>query len=570
MSKKTKQIQLQNDSRVITLMDRCAASRETRRNRADRWRGWYEFGTNGSEDSLYNKMHSHISKVGSFVFSPGTVRFEVRLPPAVRKPWWKAAAIARDEFSQFWSESGADINLAMAIEWSLVYGSTIIKVQPHEGSFSTGLIMPWDFGVSREDVPDLNQQDTVCHWYTLSIPQVERWVANEPDASSIISLCEEYASPYQEKGSRQRLVLSSIQGTFPGGTISGGFPYEPAMDGADASIVQEPTIEFCDVWERRPFKRKKGKGEEIFDDWLVTTVISRAKMPIAQRRNPDIPNTVKGLSSTLPSCLPFVPIVPRPVPDYFWGRSELRNLTQLQNWKSNFLVGLRGTVEKQMDPPTFYSGIPDVDEASRAMSTAGGKFASSEPNAKMQPLIPTLTEQTMRTGSLIDTMFADESGIPESISEPAQMPGGIRATGHFSMAAGIGAGRLQKMALIIENSLGEIATMAFHILQRNNIDVMETDSEQKFIFGQIPSSITLSVNAHSAAPIFAEQTQAKATRLLQAGAISLEDYIELEDPPNREELKEKAKIIQKNKADMAEKMVHLQEEKVQSKIMKNK
>lgn len=565
---KTKSLQSQDHSRVLSLLDRCSASRDVRRNSAERWKGWYEFGTNGSEDSLFNKMHSHISKVGSFIFSPGTVRFEVKLPPAVRKPWWKAAAVARDEFSQFWGESEADINLGMAIEWSLVYGSTILKVQPRDSGFSTGLIMPWDFGVSREDVPDLDQQDTVCHWYTLSIPQVERWVANEPDANSIVSLCEQYSSPDQQKGSRQRLVLSSIQGTFPGGSISGGFPYEPSMDAAETSIVLEPTVEFCDVWERRPFRRKVGKNEQIFEDWLVTTIIYRARMPIAQRRNPDIPNTVKGLSLTLPSSLPFVTIIPRPLPDYFWGRSELRNLTQLQNWKNEYLVKLRSTVEKQMDPPTFFSGIPDVEEASKAMSTPGGKFSSSEPNAKMQPLVPTLTDQTMRTGSLIDSMFADESGIPESISEPAQMPGGIRATGHFSMAAGIGAGRLQKMALVIEKSLASLATMAFHILQRNNTDVMETDEGQKFLFGQIPSSISLSVNAHSAAPIFAEQTQAKATRLLQAGAISLEDYIELEDPPNREELREKSKIIQKNKAEMAEKMMQLQEEKVQAKLLK--
>ena len=75
--------------------------------------------------------------------------------------------------------------------------------------------------------------------------------------------------------------------------------------------------------------------------------------------------------------------------------------------------------------------------------------------------------------------------------------------------------------------------------------------------------MTLSVNAHSSAPIFREQTEAKAMLLQRAGAIGSDDLIELVDPPNREELKIKARELSKNKAQAAQEMMDIQRTKAE-------
>lgn len=143
------------------------------------------------------------------------------------------------------------------------------------------------------------------------------------------------------------------------------------------------------------------------------------------------------------------------------------------------------------------------------------------------------------------------------------MPGGVRATGHFSMAAGIGAGRVRKMALIIEETLSQGATKAFHLLQRNNTDRFERPDGQPFLLSQIPSRVRLTVNAHSAAPIFHEQEQAKGALLHRAGAIDGEDLVEIVDPVNREELKEKAKKLMQQKAEHAREILDIQHERAE-------
>lgn len=554
-------------TRLAELIRRAEVSRDLRRTRALTLRQWYDMGSESGSRARYNKLFSHLNRVAAFLFAPGTVRFGVHLPPSVRDVWLSAASVARDEFRQVWEDTDADGVILLALEWSLVYGAQVMKLQADPATgFRLGLIQPWDFGVTREDVSALEEQDVCAHWYMLSVPQVERWVQGEKREDDFISLAREHAIPKRSGATTNRLVLSSVTGTFPSGQITGGFPGEPVGDQQLDALVEEPTVEFVDVWERRLFRRKErgqsGKGE-LFEDWLVTTILADANEPIAQRRNPDLPWTRISLTTEMPAEFPFTVLTPRPLPSYFWGRSELDHLTRLQDWLVDHLTSLKSVIDRQLDPPKFFAGVPDFEEAGRVLSTTGGAYGTAEPNSSMTPIIPQLTPEAMGLLQQINDMFSDISGVPGSIAEPANMPGGIRATGHFSMAAGIGAGRLRQMALVVEAALGTIATKAFHLLQRRSTDSYSRPDGPKFLLSQIPAGIRLSVNAHSAAPIFAEQTQAKATLLQKAGAIDGEDLVELFDMPNREELKAKARKLAESKAEMTREAFDIQHEKAQ-------
>lgn len=553
-------------SERVKILNYCASSREARRESCYRLREWYEAGSGDGEQATYNKMYSHINLISSFLFSPGSVRFGVHLPPAVRSTWIDKASIARDEFRQIWESCDADLCIADSLEWSLVYGSTIQKVQPHGTGFRISMVNQWDFGVSREDI-GLEEQDAVAHWYTLSLSQIKRWVYGQPNDELIISMCEQYLQNTQSPPSQHRLVLSNISGTFPGGTISGGFPSAAPDDDMYSAQVDEPVVELVDLWERRVFKR--GPKGDPFEDWLVTTMIHAPQIAIAQRRNPDLPNTVVSKNETLPAELPFSILSPRRVPDYIWGRTELRNLKKLQAWLTEYYGNIRDTVKRRLNPPKMLTGVANSDEASAVLDSAGGIYSAVEPNATMQPIVPPLSPETLQIGDVIQRLFSEQSGVPASMGDPGEMGGGVRATGHFSMAAGIGAAQVKRMAMVVENTLGEIATKSIHILQRNNDDALETNDGEKFLAGQIPS-ITLSVDGHSAAPIFSEQTQSKAMMLKQADAIGLENFVELVDPPNREELIYNAKKISKNKAEASKKMMEIQELKASKGLHKGK
>src|SRR5256885_13071832 len=60
----------------------------------------------------------------------------------------------------------------------------------------------------------------------------------------------------------------------------------------------------------------------VFEDWLVTTMIADKDVIFTTRRNPDLPWTRTGPEIVFPAEVPFVAVVPRPLPDFFWRSEE--------------------------------------------------------------------------------------------------------------------------------------------------------------------------------------------------------------------------------------------------------
>ena len=365
--------------RVSEQVRKCAVSRQQRRTNCDVLRQWYERGTDQGTRATVNKLKAHLDRVASYLYAPDSVRFGIHLPPAVRQPWLAASEMARDELRERWRDSGADLAVAMLLEWALVYASTVAKVDADPATgFRVNYIQPWDFGMAKEDVPQLDEQHVLAHWYTISIPQVESWLEGHPDESRLLRIAHEHQSMNQPPTPRSGLVISNVSGQWPASTVQGGFPGDPDVfsDVMDAAI-EEPCVTFVDCWERVRYSRKIGwprKQVDRFEDWQVTTMIADANVLFVQRRNPVLPWVRTASDVTLPAEHPFVMVVPRPLPDYAWGRSELGELRRLQRWMESQLEDMRGAIVRQLDPSAFYSGVPDAEEAGRAMKTPGGSL----------------------------------------------------------------------------------------------------------------------------------------------------------------------------------------------------
>jgi hypothetical protein len=558
-------------TRVQEEVRKCEASRQQRRAIYTTLRMWRDKGTNTGPRAKVNKLAAHLDTVSSYLFAPDLVRFGVHLPPAVREQWLGPAEMARDEFRERWRDSGADLEICQLIDWALVFNSAVAKVQADPGTgFRVGYIQPWDFAVGREDVPKLDEQDCFCHWYTLSIPQIERWLHDNPRQDALVALAAEHKQIPTAPSGQQGLVISGVSGLWPNSSITGGFPGEPdSMADVMSASVLEPCVTFVDVWERRLFRRRdplrpRSKGE-VYEDWLVTTVIANANEIFAQRRNPDLPWVRVAPDQALGAEHPFVMVTPRPLPDYLWGRSELSDLKEMQLWMASQLDDMKDNITKQLDPATFFSGVSDSEEAGRAMNTAGGAYSSPEPGSKMEPRRIPMGEEPFKMLTLINSYFANQSGVPESLSEPGTVPGGVRSTGQFSQVSDIAAGRIRKMALIVEDPVGHIATKAFKILQRNESQHYTLRDGRSFLLSQLPSALSLRVDAHSGAPIFRMQTENKAVLMKKVGAIGSEDFVELIDPPNRDELKDKARRLDQSRAEFAQERLQIEQQKAEAK-----
>lgn len=540
------------------LVERAGVSRQSRRAACDQFRQWYDLGSDSSVAAVNNKIRAHIDRLGSYVWTADAVRFSVDLPPAAREHWLEPASTARDEFRRMWADSGADLTISLAIEWAFVQGAGVLKTRPMPGGFAVDYIEPWDFGVTREDVPYLEDQDIACHWYSLSQPQFERWIKGHPreDEWKKQALNKERV-PSMAPGAPS-IVVAGIGGSFPNSTITSSLQGDigPMALYQPSPMVREPVYEFCDVWQKRLYPDPKGG---VFEDWRVTTAWADDLQPLVIRRNPILGHVESPAGVALPAEFPFAMLVPRPLPYYLWGRSEMLALMGLQIWRETQITQMREVITRQLNPSRLYVGIPDASEVGRAMDSPGG-YAGAPEGSKMETIKVEVGQEAFGMLTVIDQMFDDQSGIPSTLQ--GDQPPGVRANDQLISLAGIGAGRIRHMALQIEATLSRVATLGFRIVQRTDDQVYTASDGTRFLLAQLPPGTSLKVSAHSASPIFAEQTAQKAAGLLQAGAIDPIMYTELVDPPHREEIKALAKKLGESRAQMQERFLELELEKI--------
>jgi hypothetical protein len=209
-----------------------------------------------------------------------------------------------------------------------------------------------------------------------------------------------------------------------------------------------------------------------------------------------------------------------------------------------------------LDPPQFFSGVPDFEEAGRAMTSPGGQYGTGDPAAKMTPLMPQISGEALGFAAQIDKAFADASGLPPTTEGEAPPSG--RGLPQFMALAGIGASRVRKMAVKLEDALSRIATLGFQVMQRVDTTDYPLKDGGTFLLSQLPTGTSLSVIAHSGAPIFQEQTQQVAMALHKVGAIDGPWLVELLSPPFRSEIKQRAEELAAAKAEQSRELIQLQ------------
>src|SRR5262249_12324824 len=386
------------------------------------------------------------------------------------------------------------------------------------------------------------QQEAFVHWFVLTMGELERHVRDLPNKDEILAFADSVKLNEPPQGAQypkliQQIIVTSVQAQQIGGFLPTLGLLEDARPEND-----EPIVELAELWVKEDYRVKKQKIHTLheFQDWEVTTMLG--PYTLFQRRNPVFPWTPGGWEAQCP----FVVVTPRPVLDYFWGASEVAPLVQLQTWREERMADIDILLKKQLDPPRFFSGVTIGEEKLKALSGAGGFAANPLPGAKMDVLKPDMPEQAFQTIHEIDRMFDESSGIPE-ILQGANVQG-VRAGSQASTLAGIGAGRIRKRALVVEDALEILATRKFHLMQRT--DPTPYDSPKgRFLLSQLPPDVQIKVSAHTSSPVYQDQVERTAQILLKAGAITLPTLVELLDPPGAEALKVDAERLQQAQAE---------------------
>jgi len=528
-----------NDAERLELYDRlaraCMVSRNARKAQYDRWKRYFMTGCDEAlnPNVVVNKIYPHVDQLTSFMYSQETTRFAVEFSASASGLNLAYAPSVSEAVNEGWHSSDTDITFGLALLWAWVYGSMLLKPIWRDGELVTGLVEPANFGVLREDSPKISSQEAFCHEYLITKTQLASELRaamiggsiSQERVNQILDRVEASASPSQgETGGPANIVVTTIQPLIAGNQMMGGINPNLYSAADYRPRVYEPLVQMRELYVWNSEK----------DTYQVVTMAE--PYVVIWDRPLEGKMGIEGEA-------PFIQVCPSPAPDYFWGYSEVERLLPLQDLRNDRMAQIRKMLDRQANPPWDFSGYTVTDEIMAAFDTPGGRIAGDMPNSKATSHQPTIPDDLFKEVRELDAMFEEMSGVNNVLSGRGET--GVRSSGHASQLAKLGSSRAKKRAMIVEDSLENLATYDLKLMRKfstkkyRSEPVEEGEEGQIFILNQISSDFLVKVDAHSNSPIFVEDQRELVFAALKAGLIDKESALELLDISGKQLLRMK-------------------------------
>jgi len=514
---------------IHDVLQLCTASQEDRREAYRTLKTFYLYGceTEAEIQGTVNKIWSHIDQSVSFNYSQDTTRFSVELSKSVPQDEYGKVPPLSEAVNDVWHASNTDIRYGDALTWAYVYGSMFIKPRWNVSQISPDIVEPHNFGVWREDMVGLENQEAISHTYLIPKSQLlyELKLANHPSAQQIVddAVANEEQKDDQTAQPIDRIITSSAMPVVTGQfnpSLGVRMPYKPKL--------AQPMVRMHELY--------------VFDDSIHDyTVFTLAHPGIIVYDRP-----ISNLY--LPNALPFVQICPFPMHDYFYGISAVERLIVLQKMRNRRWDQVQHMMELQASPPSYATGFDgSVDEIQDAMDTPNGLVLSDNPGGKAEKLQTTIPDDLFSEITYLDTQFDDQMGTTPIMS--GQGESGVRSESHAAQLLRVGASRAKRRAMIVEDSLEELATLYLRLLQKYSKSRFRDEiAGVEFTASQFTDDFIVRVDAHSNSPLFMADSRETALLLFKAKAIDREELLDLLQVP----IKDLLKVNLKTKIEPAE------------------
>jgi hypothetical protein len=525
---------LERENFYLELIEKCKVSLEERKGDYSSLRAWYLFGA-GPEESpaAFNKIYPHLDQLTSFLYSSETTRFSINLGADVPPSEHKKIPVLTQALNDEWLNSNCDQVFSAALTWALVFNTTFIKLIVNNG-IHPYLVEPSCIGVLREDTPYTDRQEALVQTYYVTKSELLSRLYSHPRREEILKrITAGYNPPHSDiPEGVDRIVMSQTNPTIYGTVnldLYGMNRYKPR--------VAEDTVEMRELWVW---------NDEIADYQVVTMA------------SPDVLVYDRaGESVFLKGELPFIQVCPNPIYDYYWGQSEVSRLLLLQQMRNRRMTEILDLLSKQVAPPTALMGFSGIlDEKNFALNRAGGLLSTDMPNAKVEKLAPDIPTNLYDSINQIDLMFEEASGIGNVLQGKGEA--GVRSAGHASQLARLGSSRAKKRALIVEDALEKVATLYLKLMQVYDDTRYDDAENKKFIAEQFTKNFVVKVDAHSNSPIFTEDLRQLAFNLFKAKAIDRESLLDILEPPMKQQLKDRLKVMEQKEAAAAQQQAQAQ------------
>lgn len=525
------------------LIDECTVSRETRLGNYRLYKALFYNGAMDGSSSKHNKCYTTIDKLGSYLFSPADVRFTIEFEADETAEWSSMADMAARHLNREFYRRRCGLAFSQANNIGLMKGAGFVKLVHGHSGFEPYVIQPEFMGVLREDIEDLDRQDAFTHTYYLTPAQFRRLVSNHPDKKDLMERAEAISSSNPtsdiEDSYFHQIVMGGLQ---PVGI--GGAPAQQNM--GSVSVFGPPTpmispqvsvqlIRVTDLWVM----------DDEREDWTTIRYVDPGIIIEGKYQHRNL--------SDIPKEQPFVKVCANETPGYFWGRSELAPLANLQDLLNTTVDSTALIMRLQARPPRSFSGFTGItEEKARALLAPGGILTDATGGqGKVENQAPTMPPQMMDWIRYIEACFDDVAGFTPMLS--GQGESGVRSGNHASTLLRTSSPRMRDKALAVEEQCAIFGDLCFKMKQAKDERVFKTENGKQFMLSQLPEDATVRVDSHTSSPAFSGDNMQLMFALAKAGAIEGDSLIETVHPPKEDELLVRFHRKQKAQAEYLEK-----------------
>lgn len=498
-----------------------------------------EAGRKDGTKSLTNLCYTVLDRLASHLFSPTDIRFGVDFESAYDKVTEARAARVARLMEHSWRGTKTGILFSRGVFEALKYGLMVLKQSCHQTgehklpTYKSSLIRPWQIGVYRPDIANLDEQPAIVETIPLTLPEVWRRIWMLPNARSLYAQIEATAAPgggseVSNNFNHPVLISNQIQFSQPLRPLSGGvvgINSPTSFSGLRADIAA-PSVLFHEIWvwdeldytTIQLIQGPAGGGGDI----LIAPRLKKSNLLVGGNQN-------SGLH-------PYTMIQPNSVDANIWGRSELHDLYELQDWLSVTGDDIKKLLGLQVDKILAFTGDGLTDVQYGEMRNAG--YANLGPGGSVNDLTPRFPAESLAVFDKIVQMMEMICGFDNLLSGKGEP--GVRSGAQANPMMKTAGARLKDRSLELEEQCADAADLRLSLMEykdgRNYWTDAEKMEETSFLLSDLPEDRRVVVDGHTTSPVFADDHAALLTNGLKMGVVDKESYIEAMPFQNKDTL----------------------------------
>lgn len=512
-----------------------------------------ETGRQDGVRAIVNTLFYHINRVAAHLYSPTQLNFTIDTDHEYAKETLTKINHAGKILTRNWQKNNTDMLFGQGVEVGLRYGCGIMKQWPEETSkdgapsYARALIMPWQFGVYREDIEDLHRQPAFVETSMLSLPEVWKRIYKHDDAKYLLERIKSHAfadnAGSESFGffhqilstSQLQTDLSSMLRPLPGGIVNLNSAPNYSVQGPEIGVK---TVPFHELW------LWGGDGwntvQYIEPDILIYPKVRRGNL-LGGEQHLDLQ--------------PYTVIRPNAQTNYFWGRSEITDLMELQSWLATSCEDAKRLLGLQVDKILAFIGDEGMTDEKYSQAREASYFNLSV-GMDVKDLTPSFPGELLPMIDRIQGVI-DKIGGFGNVLDGSGTPG-VRSDNHAQSLIRTASPTLRDRSLLVERQCASAADLTFHLMQAKDATTYWTDAEKpeetQFTMAELPDDAMAVVDSHSSSPIFADDHQQLIFAGLKGGFVDADSAIDMLPLPSKELLHVRLKEAQKLKAAMLEQL----------------